>query len=47
MKIRPSQDDINITKKLKEGAKLLDVTVLNQMIITSGSYYSFADEGIL
>jgi DNA repair protein RadC len=39
--LRPSQDDLNIAKKLKEGAKLLDITVLNQMIITSKSYYSF------
>lgn len=44
--LRPSTQDLDITKKIKEGAKLFDVAVLDHVIITSEeNYYSFADEG--
>ncbi|WP_256012248.1 JAB domain-containing protein [Desertivirga xinjiangensis] len=45
--LKPSQADINLTKKLKDGGALLDIAVLDHLIVTSESYYSFADEGIL
>lgn len=45
--LQPSQADKNITKKLKEGGKLIDVAVLDHLIITSGNYMSFADEGLM
>jgi len=45
--LRPSKDDVNITKKLKEGAKLLDMNVVDHIIVTGGGYYSFADDGNL
>ena len=45
---KPSQADIRITKKIKEAAKHLDITILDHVIITpEKNYYSFADEGIL
>lgn len=44
--IKPSQADIDLTKKLREAAKLLDVHVLDHLIIGEKKYYSFADEGI-
>ncbi len=43
----PSKEDIAITNKLYEGGKLLDIAVLDHIIITTDSYYSFADEGLL
>lgn len=43
----PSQADIQLTRKLKEGGKLLEIQLLDHIIVTSESYYSFADEGIL
>lgn len=43
----PSQADINITDKLKEGGKLLEIAILDHIIIGRGGYYSFADEGRL
>jgi len=44
----PSQSDINITDKIKQGAKLLDLEVFDHIIITKDNgYYSFADEGLL
>ena len=45
--LNPSQADINLTKKIKEGGKLLDVAVLDHVIITTEGYFSFADEGML
>jgi DNA repair protein RadC len=45
--LRPSEEDKNVTKKIKEGLKFLDVMLLDHLIITENSYYSFADEGIL
>lgn len=44
--LNPSDADIQITKKLKIAAKQLDLTILDHIIITEASYYSFADEGI-
>lgn len=45
--LRPSQEDRNITGKLKRASEALDVKVLDHLIITQKDYYSFADEGIL
>ncbi len=43
----PSAQDINITKKLKESGKALDMPVLDHIIIGTGKYYSFSDNGTL
>ena len=45
--LSPSQMDIDLTRKVKEGGKILEVQLLDHVIITTESYYSFADEGIL
>jgi DNA repair protein RadC len=41
----PSESDNQLTKKLKEAGKLLDINVLDHLIITQNGYYSYADEG--
>ncbi len=46
-KLTPSDADRQITRKIKEASKILDITLLDHLIITQESYYSFADEGIL
>lgn len=45
-KHQASEADIQITKKIKEAGKNLDIQVLDHVIITEKSYYSFVDEGI-
>lgn len=45
-KLQASEADIQITKKIKEAGKNLDIQVLDHVIITEKSYYSFVDEGI-
>lgn len=46
-KLYPSDADKTLTEKIKQGAKVLDLTLLDHLIITKTAYYSFADEGIL
>jgi DNA repair protein RadC len=45
--LRASEADNYITRKIKEAGKLLDITLLDSLIITPESYYSFADDGTL
>ena len=45
--LQPSESDIRLTKKLKNAGVSLDLPVLDHIILTTESYYSFADEGIL
>lgn len=47
-KLKPSETDISLTRKIRRAAELLDVKVLDHVILTpEGSYYSFADQGDL
>jgi DNA repair protein RadC len=46
-KLRPSEADKNLTKKIKEAGKTLDIKLLDHIIITQKEYFSFADNGIL
>ena len=41
----PSDADLKITTKIKEGGKLLDIDVMDHLILTSENYFSLADEG--
>jgi DNA repair protein RadC len=43
----PSPEDKKITDKIKDGAKLLDIGLLDHLIVGHNKYYSFADESIL
>jgi DNA repair protein RadC len=36
-----------VTKKMAEAGKIIDITVLDHLIITQTSYFSFSDEGRL
>jgi len=43
----PSEADKDITKKIKEAGKHMDIPVLDHLIIANDAYFSFADEGLL
>lgn len=45
--LKASQEDINLTKKTKEAAKLMDISLQDHLIIGDQAYLSFADEGML
>jgi DNA repair protein RadC len=44
-KTEPSPQDKVLTKKIKEGGISLDIKLLDHLIITEKSYFSFADNG--
>jgi len=43
--LKPSQADIQITRKLKEAGIVLEIPVLDHLIITRSGYHSLADSG--
>ncbi len=45
--LRPSQLDIDLTKKITAAGRMLEINVLDHIIFTNESFYSFADEGIM
>ena len=45
--IKPSEADIKLTKKIKNGGEILDINVLDHIIIGDENYFSFADQNIL
>jgi len=45
--LKPSQADEQLTYKIKEGGKLLDIQVLDHLVVSAEGYYSFADEGVI
>jgi len=45
--VKPSRQDEELTQKIKEAARYLDIKVVDHIIVSEDGYYSFADEGIL
>lgn len=45
--LNPSRADIDLTRKIKEGGRLLEIQLLDHIILTSEGYYSFTDEGLI
>ena len=45
--LKPSDADMDLTKKMKEAGKILDLPLLDHLIISERGYYSFADEGVI
>ena len=46
-KLKPSEADKRITKKIKKVLDLFGISLLDHLIITSEAFLSFADEGII
>ena len=45
--LRPSRADEQLTSNIKEAARYHSINILDHLIITPESYYSFRDEGLL
>lgn len=45
--LRPSRADEELTSKICEACRYLDIKVLDHIIISDEGYFSFADEGLL
>ena len=45
--LTPSEADKGVTKKITDTLRIFDCTVLDHIILTEESYFSFADEGMM
>ncbi len=45
--LKPSDSDLKITKKIKDAARIMEISVLDHIIIAHDEYLSFADEGLI
>ena len=45
--LKPSSEDLKITKQIAEAGKILNIQLLDHLIIAQNSYLSFADENLL
>lgn len=45
--LKPSQQDVVLTRNIKQAAQLFDMNLFDHLIVTEQGYYSFADEGVL
>lgn len=45
--LTPSDQDVKITRKIREALTLFDIQVLDHVILAEDKHYSFADEGII
>lgn len=46
-KLKPSNSDKELTNKIKSGSVSLDIKLLDHLIVTQKSYFSFADNGLI
>lgn len=44
---KPSDNDLNLTKRIVSAGKFLELRILDHIILTSEAYFSFADEGLI
>lgn len=44
---RPSREDLNLTRRLKEAGDLLGIPILDHLIIGNNKYFSMKEEGML
>ncbi|MBK0378395.1 RadC family protein [Mucilaginibacter segetis] len=45
--LKPSQQDLSLTKKIADAGRLLDIKVLDHLILADTGYFSFGDEGLM
>ena len=45
--LQPSRQDEELTEKIKLAGKLLDIKLLDHIVVTAESYFSFSDEGLI
>ena len=45
--LSPSEQDIKLTRNLKEAGKIMDIQVLDHVILSAEGYFSFSDEGMM
>jgi len=44
---KPSEDDLEVTKRLTEAGKMMGIEIMDHVIVSKNSYFSFKEEKIL
>jgi len=45
--LEPSEQDLELTKRIVKAGKFLELQLLDHIILTSEAYFSFADDGLI
>lgn len=45
--LQPSEADTKITKRLEEAGKIMDIQLIDSLILTEESHFSYADSGLI
>jgi len=45
--LEPSEDDLEITKRLVEAGQILEIEVADHVIVTKDNYFSFKEKGLV
>ncbi|MGJ1386701.1 RadC family protein [Sphingobacterium spiritivorum] len=45
--LKPSNQDLQLTKKIVDASKIMDIRVMDHVIFTNSKYFSFQDEGLM
>lgn len=45
--VQPSEDDKDVTMRLKKAGEILGIKVIDHLVFTEDSYYSFAEHGLV
>lgn len=45
--VKPSPEDIEVTKKIRDAGKLLDIRLQDHIILGAGEYFSFRESGLV
>ena len=45
--LKPSECDKQVTRKMLEGARFLDIRLMDHIIVSEDGYFSFADHGLI
>jgi len=45
--IQPSGDDRRLTQRVKEAVNIMRISLLDHLIVSNETYYSFTDEGVI
>lgn len=45
--LKPSHEDVQLTKRIVSAGRILEIAILDHLIITNESFFSFADDGLI
>ncbi|WKY45715.1 DNA repair protein RadC [Eubacteriaceae bacterium ES2] len=45
--LRPSQEDLNVTQRIKSAMEPISIAVIDHIIVSENQFYSFAENGVL